>query len=157
MMMDFQGMTNTTMIECDFIVLSEDYSRYLLQDGTILKVKIVVKKIFRSAEITPEGYPTGLSFDSVNAVVAVVPLALKGPPSKEPWDPRRDVGKEIKFEPQEEKVQEYVTNDGFKIMVKPVVVKVLKYDKRNIYGEPIYAATVQAITNVERFTSTATY
>ncbi|MEM3489744.1 MAG: hypothetical protein QXO75_08865 [Nitrososphaerota archaeon] len=155
-MMDFEGMPRTNMIECDFTVISEDYSRYLLQDGTILKVKIVVKKIFRSAEITPEGFPVGLSFDSVNAVTAIVPPAMKGQPSKEPWDPRRDVGKEIKFEPQEEKWQEYVTNDGFKIMVKPVVVKVLKYDKRNIYGEPIYAATVQAITNVEKFTSTAT-
>ncbi|MEM3666858.1 MAG: hypothetical protein QW222_07250 [Candidatus Bathyarchaeia archaeon] len=155
-MMDFEGMARTSMIECDFTVVSEDYSRYLLQDGTILKVKIVVKKIFRSAEITPEGFPAGLSFDSVNAVAAIVPPTMKGQSSKEPWDPRRDVGKEIKFEPQEEKWQEYITNDGFKILVKPVVVKVLKYDKRNIYGEPIYAATVQAITNVEKFTSTAT-
>jgi hypothetical protein len=144
------------MIECDFIVVTEDYSRYLLHDGTTLKVKIVVKKIFRSAEITPEGLPAGLSFDSMNAVAAIVPPASKGPPSKELWDPRKDVGKEIKFEPLEEKWQEYVTNDGFKIMIKPVVVKVLKYDKRNIYGEPIYAASVQAITNVEKFTSTAT-
>lgn len=44
----------------------------------------------------------------------------------------------------------------FKILIKPVVVKVLKYDKRNNYGEPIYAATIQAITNIEKFTSTAT-
>jgi predicted RNA binding protein YcfA (HicA-like mRNA interferase family) len=48
------------------------------------------------------------------------------------------------------------SHDGFKIMVKPVVVKVLKYDKRNIYGEPIYAAHVQAIINVEKFISTVT-
>ena len=116
----------------------------------------MVKKIFRSAEITPEGLPVGLSFDSMNVVTAIVPPALKGPPSRESWDPRKDVGKEIKFEPLEEKWQEYVTNDGFKIMVKPIVVKVLKYDKRNIYGEPIYAASVQTITNVEKFTSTAT-
>jgi hypothetical protein len=155
-MMDFQGMDRASMIECDFTVVSEDYSRYLLQDGTILKVKIVVKKIFRSAEVTPEGLPVALSFDSVNAVAAIVPPAMKGPPSKELWDPRKDVGKEIKFDVMEEKWQEYVTSDGFKIMVKPIVVKVLKYDKRNIYGEPIYAATVQSITNVEKFTSTAT-
>ncbi|MCR6693027.1 MAG: hypothetical protein MRT15_11590 [archaeon YNP-LCB-003-016] len=43
-MIDDQGMAGTSMIECDFTVISEDYSRYLLQDGTILKVKIVVKK-----------------------------------------------------------------------------------------------------------------
>lgn len=155
-MIDDQGMAGTSMIECDFTVISEDYSRYLLQDETILKLKIVVKKIFRSAEMTPEGIPIGLNFDSVNVVAAIVPPSLKGLPSKEVWDPRRDVGKEIKFETQEEKLQEYLTHDGFKIMVKPVVVKVLKYDKRNIYGEPIYAAHVQAIINVEKFISTVT-
>ena len=144
------------MIECDFVVISEDYSKYVLQDGTILKVKIVVKKIFRSVETSPEGYPLALRFDSSNAVAAIVPLSEKGAPSKEPWDPRRDLGKEIKFEPKEEKWQEYVTNDGFKILVKPIVVKVLKYEKRNKYGEPIYAVNIQAITNVEKFVSTAT-
>ncbi|MEM2875956.1 MAG: hypothetical protein QXL67_03260, partial [Candidatus Bathyarchaeia archaeon] len=131
------------MIECDFTVVSEDYSRYLLRDGTTLKVKVVVKKIFRPADMTPEGYPIGLSFDSINAVAAIVHPSQKGPPSREPWDPRRDVGTEIRFEPTEEKWQEYVTHDGFKILIKPVVVKVLKYDKRNSYGEPIYATTVQ--------------
>ncbi len=39
----------SSMIEMDFVVLTENYSRYLVEDGTILKVKIVVKKILRSA------------------------------------------------------------------------------------------------------------
>lgn len=145
-----------SMIEMDFVVLTEDYSRYLIQDGTILKVKIVVKKVLRSATITPQGYPAGVGLDSVNAVAAIVPPHLKRKPSKEPWNPTRDVGKEMKFEPQEEKWQSYMTTEGFKILVKPVVTKVFKYEKYNNFGEPIYAVNVQAITNIEKLVSTAT-
>jgi hypothetical protein len=144
------------MIEMDFVVLKEDFSRYLIHDGSILKVKIVVKKILRSAELTAQGYPARISIDSINAVAAIVPQSLKREPSKEPWDPTRDKGDEVKFEPQEEKWQEYMTTEGFKILVKPIVVKVIKYDKYNNYGEPIYSAIIQAITNIEKLASTAT-
>ncbi len=75
------------MIEMDFAVMNEDFSRYLLHDGTILKVKIVVKKILRSAESTAQGYPASISIDSINAVAAIVPQSLKREPSREPWDP----------------------------------------------------------------------
>ena len=34
--MNFQDISST-MIECDFIVVTEDYSRYLLHDETTLK------------------------------------------------------------------------------------------------------------------------
>jgi len=145
-----------SMIEMDFAVMTEDYSRYVVQDGTILKVKIVVKKIFRSAILTPQGYPAGFGIDSVNAIAAIVPPHLKREPSKEPWDSARDVGQEMKFEPQEEKWQSYMTPEGFKVLVKPVVTKVIKYDKYNAFGEPIYSANVQAITNIEKLVSTAT-
>lgn len=145
-----------SMIEMDFTVMTEDYSRYLVQDGTILKVKIVVKKIFRSAILTAQGYPAGIGMDSVNAVAAVVPPSLKSIPSTTPWNPAEDVGQEMKFESIEEKWQSYMTNEGFKILVKPVVTKVIKYDKYNAFGEPIYSANIQAITNIEKVISTAT-
>jgi len=145
-----------SMIEMDFVVMSEDYSRYLLQDGTTLKVKIVVRKIFRTAEITLQGYPASLGIDSTNAVVAIVPPALKRAPSKERFDPARDVGDEVKFDPIEEKWQTYKTPEGYKILVKPVLTKVIKYKKYNQYGEPIYSAVIQAITNIEKITSTVT-
>lgn len=144
------------MIEMDFVVMSEDFSRYLLQDGTILKVKIVVRKIFRAAEITPQGYPVSIGIDSINAIAAIVPPGLKGPPSRERFDPTKDVGEEIKFEPMEEKWQTYMTPEGYRIMVKPVLTKVIKYNKFNQFGEPIYSAVIQSITNIEKITVTAT-
>src|SRR5438876_8364671 len=106
----------------DFVVVSEDYSRYLLKDGTTLKAKIVVRKIFRVGDITPQGYPQALFLDYMNVATSIVPPSLKGPPSGL-FDARREVGEEIKFDPIEEKTQEYVTNDGYKITVKPVLTK----------------------------------
>jgi len=150
------GVQVPSMIEMDFVVLTEDYSRYLVQDETILKVKIVVKKILRSADVTPQGYPAGVGIDSINAVAAIVPSHLKGRPSREPWNPARDVGEEIKFDPQDEKWQSYMTPEGFKVSVKPVVTKVIRYQKYNDFGEPIYGATIQAITNIEKISSTVT-
>jgi hypothetical protein len=141
-------------IESDFVVLKEDYSRYHLHDGTILKVKIVVRKILRTPILTAQGYPTNIGMDTVNVVSAIVPAALKRPPSKEPWDPARDVGTEVEFDPIEEKWQEYMTTDGFRVLVKPVVVKVIRYDKYNSLGEPIYSAIIQSITNIEKVAAT---
>jgi len=137
-------------IEMDFSVIDEDYSRYQLGDGTLLKVKVVVKKIFRSPQTTPQGYPTGVGFDSENAVAAIVPQRLKREPSRERLDPTRDVGEEVKFAPEEERWQSYMARDGFKILVKPIVTKVIKYPKYNDYGEPIYSASIQTIINIEK-------
>ena len=150
------GMSSVEMQEVDFLVLSEDYSRFLLHDGTILKAKIVLRKIFFTPLKTPEGYPTNTAFDSVNIVVSFVPQSLKRPPSNEPFNPQQDKGTEIKFEEQETKSQEYMTTNGFKISVRPVLTKVFKYDKYNQLGEPLYNVTLQAITNIDKIETTAT-
>jgi len=54
----------------------------------------------------------------------------------------------------EEKWQEYTTTDGFRLLVKPVLVKVFRYDKYNSLGEPIYSAVIQSITNIEKVAAT---
>jgi hypothetical protein len=140
--------------EVDFIVLSEDFSRYLIHDGTIIKAKVVVRKIFFNSQKTPEGYPAGVGIDSINAVAAMIPTALRGPPSTEQLNPQVDKGQELKFEEQDVKTQEYMTTNGFKITVKPILTKVFRYQKYNNYGEPIYNVVIQAITNIEKIEST---
>jgi hypothetical protein len=137
--------------EADFVVVKEDYSRFLCKDGTIIKAKIVVKKIF----FHPEGYPMSVALDAINVAVAVVPESLKRTPSKELYNPLTDKGKEISFDEQQVHIQEYITPDGFRVTVKPVVTKIMKYDKYNVYGEPIYNVNIQAITNIEKMASTA--
>lgn len=149
-------MSSVEMQDVDFLVLSEDYSRFLLHDGTILKAKIVLKKIFFTPLKTPEGYPMNTAFDSINIVVSIVPQSFKRAPSNEPFNPQQDKGTEIKFEEQETKLQEYMTTNGFKISIRPVLTKVFKYDIYNQVGEPIYNVILQAITNIDKLETTAT-
>jgi hypothetical protein len=151
-----KDMSSIEMQEADFIVLSEDYSRFLLHDGTILKVKIVLRKIFFNPLKTPEGYPMNTGFDSVNIVVPFVPQSLKRPPSTEPFNPQLDKGTEIKFEDQEPKLQEYMTTNGFRISIRPVLTKVFKYDKYSQLGEPLYNVVLQSITNIDKMETTGT-
>jgi len=136
---------------CDFTVVSEDWSRYLASDGTMIKVRIVVRRIVRSLELNPQGYPN-FGIEAMNAVSVIVPDRLMGPPSKEIWDPKKDMGQELKFETLEEKWQEYHTADGFKVFVKPVLMKVFRYAKCNDYGEPVYSANIQSLINAEKLT-----
>jgi len=140
--------------DVDFVVLSEDYSRYLLSDGTILKAKVVVRKIFFNPQKTPEGYPANMGIDSINATAVIAPPSLRRQPNIQPFNPQVEKGIEIKFEEQEVKTQEYMTTNGFRITVKPVVTKIFKYPRANQYGEPIYNLVMQAITNIEKIEST---
>ena len=140
--------------EVDFVVLSEDYSRYLVSDGTIIKAKVVVRKIFFNPQKTPEGYPAGVGVDTMNAIAAIVPSAQRRKPSMEQFNPQLDKGTETKFEEQEVKTQEYMTTNGFRITIRPVVTKIFKYQKVNNYGEPIYNLVIQSITNIEKIEST---
>lgn len=137
------------MAKWDFIVVKEDWSRYLVSDGTQLKIKVAVVDLLRSVDLSPTGYPN-VGIASQNLVSAIVPDRLKRLPSKEPWNPKTDVGEEMKFEVMEEKWQEYHTPDAFKVLVKPVLMKVFRYDKYNNFGEPIYSVNVQPLTNVEK-------
>jgi hypothetical protein len=138
------------LTETDFTIVNEDWSRYLVEDGTLIRVRIVVAKILRTAESDPMGYPN-FSITSSNLVSAIVPPRLKSEPSKVAWNAKKDLGKEMKFEPMQENWQEYHTTEGFKILVKPVVTKVIGYMKYNIFGEPIYSLPhIQNILNVEK-------
>lgn len=106
------------MYDTDFTIVNEDWSRYLLEDGTLVKVRIVVFKILRTSETDPMGYPQ-FSIASNNVVSVLVPPHMKKEPSKERWDPKKEMGKEMKFEPIQETWQEYHTTEGFKVLIKP--------------------------------------
>jgi len=140
--------------EVDICVVKEDYSRFVLSDETVIKAKIVIRKIFFAPINTAEGYPVNSGFDAINVVTALVPASLKRPPSKEPLNPT-DKGNEVSSVKDEIRAQEYVTDNGFRITVKPVLTKVFRYDKYNMFGEPIYNVTLQQITTIDKMESTA--
>lgn len=84
-----------------------------------------------------------------------VPTGSKQPASTEPWNPQRDRGEEKRFEEQDAKTQEYMTSNGFRITIKPILAKVFRYQKYNVFGEPIYSISMQSILNIEKIPSTS--
>ncbi len=56
----------------------EDWNEYVLEDGTKIKLKVVVSKIIRTDLIDNSGDPVYL-VNSTNVVDAVVPEELKAP------------------------------------------------------------------------------
>jgi hypothetical protein len=148
-------MASLDLKELDFFVVKEDYSRFVLNDGTTIKAKVLLRKIFASPINTPEGYPTETAFDAMNVVVALVPQNLKRQPSQETFNPQVDRGEEISFIEQKVNTQEYVTDNGLRILIRPVPTKVFRYNKYNALGEPVYNVVVQQITNMEKMQSTS--
>jgi hypothetical protein len=59
-------------VEVDFAPLREDWNEYSLADGTRLKMKIVITKVFRTEKYNPQGEPIYLvnSTNILNASVA---------------------------------------------------------------------------------------
>ena len=47
-----------------------------------------------------------------------------------------------------------MTVDGFRITLRPVLVKLIRYEKYNGFGEPIYGTQIQGITNIDKITTT---
>lgn len=140
---------DSNVTKWDFVILKEDWSRYRLHDGSQMKIRVAVTDIFRSRQTSNTGYPE-LQYFSQNLVSVIVLEKLKGTPSPQSVDIQNDVPQELRFEEIAVLDQEYITPDGFKIIVKPVLQKVFKYNKYNELGEPIYQASIQSISNIEK-------
>lgn len=138
------------MAEIDFQVIKEEYTRYLLEDRTVLKVKIPAIKMIESETVDAAGYPT-IAVNTTNIVCAIVPDHLKKKPTGTDVDPFVDRPTELDFSVTDEVWQEYHTMDGYKILIRPIVTKVLKYEKYNAFGEPIYlVGNIQQILDIKR-------
>ena len=87
-------MSSAELKEVDFSVIKEEYSRFLLDDGTRIKPKIVVRKIFTSIQTTPEGYPIQTGFDVIHIAAAKVPENLRKDPTPQPVISQNEVGDE---------------------------------------------------------------
>jgi hypothetical protein len=144
---------NFNFTKWDFAILKENWSRYRLDDGSQMKVRVAVTDIHRTIQTSNTGYPE-LQYFSQNIVSVIIPEKLRGTPSIQAVDIQNEVPEELRFEEIEVLDQEYITPDGFKIIVKPVLQKVFKYNKYNSLGEPVYQVSMQSIANIEKIRNT---
>jgi len=144
------GMTEEKT-EVDFDVVSENWTRYKLSDGTILRVKVILPKIYMRS-MSDIGFPNFEGGGS-NLLSAIVPAELKGASSQEKLTPEDiKAGEELGFSRLlEETWQEYkILGQPWIVMIRPVVVKVIRTKKYNEFGEPVYWASIQHILNVKK-------
>jgi hypothetical protein len=136
--------------EVDFEVVEEPWVRYRLKDGTIIRLRLPVLKMFESVRKGPMGYPN-FRMRSHAVVSATVPEDLKGDPSPNQEIRPEDIVEESKIiQRLEDKWQKYGTEDGWMVKVRPVVRKIFRSNKFNDDRESIYSVDWEVLTDVEK-------
>lgn len=134
--------------EVDFEVIKENWSRYSLRDGALLRIRTPVIKIFRAKQKDQFGR-VGYITSGTNIFDVICPSHLKGKPSTDVRVTASDILLEVEFDPITEEWAEYLLKDGTKIRVKPVVTKVSKTSKYSQFGDPIYLVDSQSLVKSE--------
>lgn len=138
------------MRELDFRARKEEWLNVFLEDGTVIRFKSVLTRIFDTGQRDVLGEPI-YRIDSQNVVVARSPEELRGQPS-EFVPPIQEIVKRRK--PTVVKIKaivgddwnEYELEDGSVIRTKTVITKVLRLDGYfDPYGNPIYVVLSQMI------------
>lgn len=120
----------------DFIVKREDWCRYDLSDDAILKVKVVLTRVFRQqGQLYSDFQPIyviltnerGIPDLSVKSVQELQSLSEK----------------DIRFTAISQDWNEYVVDDDTTIKIQPIVTKVVKTSKFDRNGFPVYLCNIQ--------------
>ncbi|MEM3139821.1 MAG: hypothetical protein QXU17_06450 [Archaeoglobaceae archaeon] len=136
--------------ELDFKTIREEWMHIHLEDGTLIRFKSVLTRVFDTGQRDPVGEPI-YRIDSQNVVVAKAPDELKGIPS-EFVPPIQEIAK--KRRPTAVKIRaivgddwnEYELEDGSRIKIKTIVTKVLRLDGfYDAYGNPVYIIQSQMV------------
>ena len=146
------------MVNEDFKVLNEDFSRWILKDGTIIQAKFTLQKIFFTSKKEFDGYPDDYEIRVKEIVSTIIPGKLKNLPQNQPHDLNEEIGEEVKIEDIGKKVkikemhiqeQSYMTLSGFKLRILPILEDVHKLNDDDLNGNPVYAAKLEPITKLE--------
>ncbi len=131
----------------EFMVVSEPWVKYKLEDGTKLFVKLVVAKVNRGFD--QNGQPA-YSVNSQNVVASHVPDPLRGQPSTTPFnvaDPSTfKIVASLDFDRMgPEKWNVYNLADGSVLKARLEVSSVARIDKFGADGDPIYFTQTQPL------------
>jgi hypothetical protein len=135
-------MTSFTRSPLDFIVTREDWCRYDLSDNSILKVKVVLTKVYKhQSQLMCEIHP-----------IHVVLTNEKGDPDSKTYsveDLKGSIIADIRFTAIIDDWNEYVVDDGTTIKIKPLVVKIAKTSKFDSKGFPKYICEIRGNMEME--------
>jgi len=133
-------MPNLVAPPMDFDVVREEWNRYQLSDNCLLKIKVVMTKVAK-AEGQSKSDKQNYTFDVQNITVALT--NERGPPDSHNYSPaeigRSIVKDDMRFTTVAQDWNEYVVDDGARIRIQPILLKVSKTSKFDGKGVPLYA------------------
>jgi hypothetical protein len=134
--------------ELEFKIIKEDWFIYKLKDGSILKVKPVLVKVFETDQVGPDGKKI-LAFIGQNIVTVRSPENLKGTPTPLPHPTEA-----LKLDKEEVEIDEHIYDpqwniyeleNGEKIKTKIIITHVYRIKgKYTETGDPYYV--IQSVT-----------
>lgn len=127
--------------DIDFKIITENFSLYKLDDGSLLKAKIVLVRLIREKE-DPDGNPL-FGFIATN-VLGVIP------PKEPDMDILKKQDEDVGFKIEREEWNEYKVDDTIKVMIKPVLVQVMRTGNLDPRGDPIYNVNIQPIMRINK-------
>lgn len=129
-------MNSFTRPPLDFIVLREDWCRYDLSDGAILKVKVVLTKVYKNH---------GRLMCEIHPIYVILTNEIGVPDSKtySVEDLRSAIISDIGFTTIIQDWNEYEVDDGTTIKIQPLVLKITKTSKFDSKGFPKYMCDIQ--------------
>lgn len=129
-------MNSFTRPPLDFIVLREDWCRYDLSDGAILKVKVVLTKVYKNH---------GRLMCEIHPIYVILTNEIGVPDSKtySVEDLRSAMISDIGFTTIIQDWNEYEVDDGTTIKIQPLVLKITKTSKFDSKGFPKYICDIQ--------------
>ncbi len=143
-------LTKATPIE--FVVKDEPWTKYKLEDGTLLFGRLTILKIYRSNDYDPTGQPI-YGFNSQNLVSTICPPTLRGTPTTPPpttLDPSTMNTTYVEFERVgPEKWNVYELTDGSVLRARLEVTGVIRTDKFAPDAEPLYIVNNQMIQRMK--------
>jgi len=128
----------------EFETVREDWNEYMIEDGTLLRIKFVMIKILRRK--IPGGYDFRFNSNTV--------IGIHSPEIREPANGRytpEELSKSIvktdmNYKSLKEIWNRYIIKkDNSEIMVKIVITNIIKTNKYDEYGDPIYQIQTQPI------------
>jgi hypothetical protein len=139
-------MTSFARTPLDFLVVREDWCRYNLSDDSVLKVKIVLTKVYKNqGQLMCEILP-----------IHVILTNEKGESDPKLYsmeELKASVNKDIGIAAVIEDWNEYVVDEGTNIKIRPIVSKIAKTSKFDSNGFPRYICQIQGNMKMEPPTS----
>ena len=136
----------------EFTVKDEPWTKYKLEDGTLMFGRLIIFKIFRGEDYDPTGQPI-YTWSSQNLFTTICPKALKGTPTVPPptsLDPNTVNTMPVDFERVgAERWNVYELSDGSVIRAKLELVGIIRTDKFGPDGDPLYIVNSPAIPRIK--------